>query len=263
MIGYIYRTTNLINNKIYIGQHVATKFEPERYIGSGTYFLTAVKKYGKNSFKCELICWCETIEKLNEQEKYYIALYRATDPLIGYNIADGGEEPWNRGRKMTDIYCKKDSEAQRSIAPKINMYKLETGELVAVFNSSIDAADYILNTSSDTSVRVKTIASRICTVCLAGKGHAYGYIWRYNKNYSNIKILETDELKAELISPRARKIGKYSLDNILIETYESAAQYSKLVATDYSRQRKIAKSITNCCNGKAKTFHKFIWKYID
>ena len=46
MFGYIYKTTNLINNKIYIGQHKSEKFEPNKYIGSGVVLLKAINKYG-------------------------------------------------------------------------------------------------------------------------------------------------------------------------------------------------------------------------
>lgn len=45
MYGYIYLTTNLINNKKYIGQHKATKFS-ESYKGSGSFITKAFKKYG-------------------------------------------------------------------------------------------------------------------------------------------------------------------------------------------------------------------------
>ena len=43
----IYKTTNLITGKIYVGQD--SKNNPN-YLGSGTYFLLSVKKYGKQNF---------------------------------------------------------------------------------------------------------------------------------------------------------------------------------------------------------------------
>ena len=48
----IYKTTNLINKKIYIGQD--TKNNPN-YLGSGKYFKYALKKYGKENFSKEII----------------------------------------------------------------------------------------------------------------------------------------------------------------------------------------------------------------
>lgn len=92
MYGYIYITTNLINNKIYIGKHVANQYEPEKYIGSGKVLLRAIKKYGKDNFKNELLCECGSEEELNTQERYYIQCYNSTNPKIGYNISDGGEK---------------------------------------------------------------------------------------------------------------------------------------------------------------------------
>ena len=50
MYGYIYKTTNLVNGKIYIGQHKAEKFEHNAYKGSGSYFLEAYKTFGKQNF---------------------------------------------------------------------------------------------------------------------------------------------------------------------------------------------------------------------
>lgn len=88
--GYIYITTNLIEGKRYIEQHKSDKFEPNKYMGSGIYFLNALKKYGKNNFKCELLEWCGTKEQLNEREKYWISYYNAQSDDSFYNLREGG-----------------------------------------------------------------------------------------------------------------------------------------------------------------------------
>ena len=90
MIGYVYLTTNLINGKVYVGQHIAKKFEPERYIGSGVLIKRAISKYGFNKFKCELLAEAETQDELDQLEMYYIKRYNAMDPDIGYNLCEGG-----------------------------------------------------------------------------------------------------------------------------------------------------------------------------
>ena len=89
MIGYIYKTTNLVNGKIYIGKRQKAKFDVN-YIGSGKKLKSAIKHYGKNNFKCEIIEWCETVDQLNTREIYWIDYFNAKDELIGYNISDGG-----------------------------------------------------------------------------------------------------------------------------------------------------------------------------
>lgn len=90
MYGYIYKTTNLINGKIYIGKKVSTSFV-ESYKGSGKLILAAIRKYGKENFICEILKWCNSLEELNNEEKYYINLYNSRDLSIGYNISKGGD----------------------------------------------------------------------------------------------------------------------------------------------------------------------------
>jgi len=54
MYGYIYKTTNNTNGKIYVGQHKSDKFDPS-YIGSGSLLKKELKIYGRKNFQCELI----------------------------------------------------------------------------------------------------------------------------------------------------------------------------------------------------------------
>ena len=61
----IYKTTNLINNNIYIGQH-ATEDINDNYLGSGVALLSDIKKYGKDNFNKE---WTSNISK--GLKKYY------------------------------------------------------------------------------------------------------------------------------------------------------------------------------------------------
>jgi|ADurb_Leu_03_Slu_FD_contig_31_523001_length_2546_multi_4_in_0_out_0_2 group I intron endonuclease len=89
----IYKTTNLINGKIYIGQD---SHNNKKYIGSGIYLLNAIKKYGKENFIKEILCECFSKEELDEREKYYIKFYNSKIPS-GYNISNGGEASWNIG----------------------------------------------------------------------------------------------------------------------------------------------------------------------
>ena len=90
MIGYVYLTTNLINGKVYVGQHIADKFEPDKYIGSGVLIKRAIAKYGFDKFSCKLLAEAETQEELNKLEMYYIKKYDAMDPDLGYNLCEGG-----------------------------------------------------------------------------------------------------------------------------------------------------------------------------
>lgn len=87
--GYIYKVTNTIGNKIYIGQHIGN-FD-KYYLGSGIYINNAIKKYGRSNFKVELIIEANNKFELDNLEKQYIKEYRnifGRDKL--YNISDGG-----------------------------------------------------------------------------------------------------------------------------------------------------------------------------
>ena len=88
--GYVYKTTNLINNKIYIGQHKGMCID-KNYLGSGHLFARAIHKYGRNNFKVEILELCDSKEHLDQREIYYINLYNSVNHDIGYNIAYGGQ----------------------------------------------------------------------------------------------------------------------------------------------------------------------------
>lgn len=89
--GFIYITTNKINNKKYIGQRkLANNSSDDAYLGSGTYLLNAIKKYGRDNFYRETIEYANSKEELNELEEYYISKYRATESDDYYNIHAGG-----------------------------------------------------------------------------------------------------------------------------------------------------------------------------
>lgn len=104
----IYKTTNLINNKIYIGQTIRKRKD---YIGSGLYLTRAIKKYGKQNFKCEIIIE-GTFNNLllDELEKHYIRLYNSTDKNIGYNIDNGG----NSNKELSNESRNKMSESAKN-----------------------------------------------------------------------------------------------------------------------------------------------------
>ena len=91
MFGYIYITTNLVNRKKYIGQHEASRFEGNKYLGSGIMVTRAVKKYGESNFKVELLETCNSKQELDEAEISYIKKVDAANSDEFYNITYGGQ----------------------------------------------------------------------------------------------------------------------------------------------------------------------------
>lgn len=90
MIGYIYKTTNKINQKIYIGKHQSSEYD-NKYFGSGKILRRAIEKYGIENFINEIIDIANTDEELNEKEKYYIKYYKDLYGRGCYNLASGGD----------------------------------------------------------------------------------------------------------------------------------------------------------------------------
>jgi group I intron endonuclease len=83
----IYKTTNIITGKIYVGKDCGRH---RNYLGSGTYLLRAIKKYGRNNFKREVleICSAATVCK---REIFWIKKLDARNKKVGYNISIGGD----------------------------------------------------------------------------------------------------------------------------------------------------------------------------
>lgn len=90
MTGYIYITTNLINNKKYIGLKTSDVFVPN-YLGSGKIIKKAIDKYGKNNFSVEILEECDSIQELREAERKWIQFFDAQRSNNFYNIAEGGQ----------------------------------------------------------------------------------------------------------------------------------------------------------------------------
>ena len=64
MFYTIYKVTNLINNKIYIGKH-QTKNPHDSYYGSGYMIRTWIEKYGKENFKKEILLIFDNEKEMN------------------------------------------------------------------------------------------------------------------------------------------------------------------------------------------------------
>jgi group I intron endonuclease len=88
--NFVYITTNTINGKQYIGDHSCDVLEKDNYLGSGkAALIPAIKKYGKENFKKEILEFFPTKqEAFNAQEKY-INKHQTLAPC-GYNISPKG-----------------------------------------------------------------------------------------------------------------------------------------------------------------------------
>ena len=90
MIG-IYKITNKLNGKVYIGQSIDIDTRWRQHCNAKDNFAihNAIKKYGKENFKFEVLLECP-VDMLNVWERDMIALYDCISPK-GYNLTEGGE----------------------------------------------------------------------------------------------------------------------------------------------------------------------------
>ena len=154
MYYYLYKITNLLNNKVYIGQSNKEKerWRQHKYFGrnpekTGQYIHRAMNKYGIDNFSYEVMAMCLTSEDANETEIILINQYNSRNNDYGYNIAPGGEAAWNRGlpseqqpmygKKQSDFFKQRMSEVHngKKCPPhtdewKLNQSKIMTGRII-------------------------------------------------------------------------------------------------------------------------------------
>lgn len=91
----IYKATNKINGKCYIGQtRHSLEHRKAAHLrcakkGVETHFYQAIRKYGEENFEWEIICSANDKKRLNELETFYIQKYDSIKH--GYNMVDGGD----------------------------------------------------------------------------------------------------------------------------------------------------------------------------
>lgn len=89
MFFIIYKISNLINGRYYIGKHATTDINDD-YMGSGLLITRAIKKYGKHQFKKEILFVFDNSNLMELKEKEIITEEMLLDPLC-YNLALGGQ----------------------------------------------------------------------------------------------------------------------------------------------------------------------------
>lgn len=95
----IYKATNLINSKIYIGQTINTlEYRKNQHFREAkskkkttVYFHNALNKYGYDNFLFEEIDHADTQKELDDKERYWIKYYDSNNKNKGYNLDSGGQ----------------------------------------------------------------------------------------------------------------------------------------------------------------------------
>ena len=208
-MGYIYKITNLQNNKIYIGKTttcIQERFSKHIYEANtpntkGYTFILhkAFRKYGINNFNIEQI---EEIDNslLNDREIYWINFYNSMIPN-GYNMTFGGEgstkinyklvyELWDSGKSISQIASilnhsitqlkiilssYKNFNNEENNRRTINTTKKQVGQYDKNTNELIKIHDSI----KDAAAAVNVDRSCISRCCSGKKKSSRGFVWRF------------------------------------------------------------------------------------
>lgn len=146
--GYIYKITNLINGKIYVGQKKGSKLI-EHYWGSGKLIKAAIEKYGKENFSREIIEWCSSRDELNAAEIKWIEELKCRE--YGYNICPGG----SGGGPSTP-------EESKALSEKLKLYfsNPENRLKHSLAHQGISTSCKGRNASNDESVRLRALRQK-------------------------------------------------------------------------------------------------------
>ena len=182
----IYKITNKINNKCYIGSAISIKnrlVQHKSLLNKNKHFnahlQSAWNKYGFNNFTFEIL-EVTNKEELQEKEEYYIQFFKSNDRKIGYNIRINCNTNLNlKASKQTieklrnsHLGHKRSKEAQDKISKSqfkpVSQLDLD-GNLIASFDSIKQASD------------ITNIPSRSISACCTGTlNKSYGYKWKHN-----------------------------------------------------------------------------------
>lgn len=215
MTSRIYKITNLINNKIYIGKTTLTieqRFKQHcddsiRSIAENRPLYRAMNKYGKENFFIELIEECDSSID-SEREIYWINKFNSYHD--GYNATLGGdgrstfnyneiERYLKMGKNTKEIIeivgCSKDTIykvahncgidlecinplKQEMIASRIRVEQYDKqGNYIQTFNSYSEAEQWLFD-NNIIKKKQSGVRSHIGEVCKGVRKSAYGYIWR-------------------------------------------------------------------------------------
>lgn len=169
---FIYKITNVISGKIYIGQTIRTlKLRWKQHCKATTgccAIRDSIKKYGKSNFKIELLETCKTQKQLDKKEIYWISKLNCLSPN-GYNLKTGGQHGTysKQAKKKMSIarigrFSGKDHPRSRSIKC------IETNQ---VFCSLTEASKIM-------SIQI----SDICSVLKGIRKHAKNHTFIYMEN---------------------------------------------------------------------------------
>lgn len=264
----IYKITNMINGKSYIGQsiHIEQRWEEHLYKSSGCSLIKyALHKYGKENFDFSIIEECQQT-KLNEREQYWIQFYDSFNS--GYNLTLGGGGAVKYSiEAIYEEFCKTNSiektaknigcatsTARRVLKEYgINLHEQSDAKPVECIDvNTLKVVNRFL--SIEEAAQTLGVSHAAITMALNGTHKtSAGFYWQYAGENRNFISGE----KQKQWKTKVQQIDKNT--DIILNEFESAA-----AAADYlGKDRKNGGSqITAVCTGRKKTAYGYKWKKV-
>lgn len=132
---YVYKTTNKLNGRYYIGVHKSENIENDSYLGSGYILAKALDKYGKANFEREILFEFDTPEEAFQKEREIVNEEFVNDDIT-YNVALGGH-----GGKLTEVnpfFGRKHTEETKEILRRKSSEKRHTEESKQKISKSLN-----------------------------------------------------------------------------------------------------------------------------
>ena len=145
----IYKITNTLNNKVYIGSSANISNREYKHfwmlkkgIHDNEYLQKSFNKYGDIFFNFEIIEYCQ-YEVLIEKENYYITFYNSNNLNYGYNLASVNEFRRNTYNSEVKIKLSKYNLNKNGNINKFLLTNILTNESF-IFDNLVDGANYLI-----------------------------------------------------------------------------------------------------------------------
>jgi len=257
---YVYKLTNIIDGKSYIGQ--TTRTVEERVLEHFKYHLKpdrgcrklsfAIKKYGVENFKIETIDTADSLEDLNNKEIYWIEYYNSMKN--GYNLSSGGN---GRGSFISDETRKLLSKAGKGRKHSADQKrKIREAHLIPVYQYTKDGFFIKEHSSSADAFLITNINnSDIGKCCKGKKKSAGGYQWKFFKNKKIDAVLPRKKsIPKNKPITNNKRVAKINSDRIILEIYNSIIEAAAKNKCDNS-------DIVKVCKGKMKSVKGLLFIY--
>ena len=157
---YIYKTTNLVNEKFYIGMHSTSNLE-DGYIGSGKRLWLSIKKYGRENFKMEILEFLPDRNSLKTREEQVVNESLLQDPLcMNLRLGGGGMQS---GSSVSDETRKKISINSKSGTEEVRK-KISIGNLGKAKPCSEESRKKMSETRTGKSQSEEQVSKRIDSI---------------------------------------------------------------------------------------------------